>query len=199
MQESVSLEPVVPIDLLEAPIESTVETQLTKEIGELWSVHKQADAILGHKKEELRALRLELGRRLYEMKLLLACPGRAGQWSKFLSTQGIPRASADRYAKTYELVLSPPDEIASSEAIQESSEEMARKALRSIWPKLRQALTNEETAYQFLFALVQHCDTLHAEITDSGIAIQKPSTINSQSSSGPLEKKNEFEEQALGV
>jgi len=59
------------------------ETRLAKEIEQLWSVHSQTQTALGRTKGELRAIRLELGRGLYEMKSLLACPGRAGQWSKF--------------------------------------------------------------------------------------------------------------------
>lgn len=193
MQENPEI--AVLTETFEAPTGPDTETKLAQEIEQLWSVHSQAQTVLGRTKQELDALRLELGRRLYQMKLLLARPGRAGQWSKFLSTQGIPRASADRYAKTYQSILSPPDEIASSEAIQVSSEETARMVLQSIWPKLRQALTNPEAAYQFLCALVHRCETLHAEITDSGITIRKPTTINSQSSSGVL-AQSALEQQA---
>jgi hypothetical protein len=175
------------------------ETRLAQEIQQLWSVHSQTQTVLGHTKEELRTLRLELGRRLHEMKVLLACPGRAGKWSKFLSEQRIPRASADPYAKSYQITLNPPAEIASSEAIQDSEDETAPKILQNIWPKLRDVLTDPETAYHFVCALVQRCDTLQAEITDSGIAVKKPTTANSQSSSGSLGVRNAGEEQALGV
>lgn len=175
---------VQPID--ESPAETTFETKLTQEIVQLWSVHSQAQSVLGRTKQELHALRLELGRRLYQMKLRLACPGRGGQWRKFLSAQHIPRASADRWAKTYERTLDPTGGIASIEATTDSAEEIVQKALRTALPKLGQVLANEETAYQFVCALVQRFDTLHAEITDSGIAIRKPSTINSQSGSASL-------------
>jgi hypothetical protein len=145
----------------------------------------------GQAQPRIRTLRLELGRRLYETKLLLACPGRAGQWSKFSSAQRIPRASADRYAKSHELALNPPAEIASSDANQDSPDETARKVLQSVWPKLRKLLTDQETAYQFVCALVERCDTLCAEITDSGIAVRKPNILNSQSSSVSLEPGND--------
>jgi len=186
-------------ETVEAPTEAPFETKLTQEIAHLWSVHSQAQTVLGRTKEELRALRLELGRRFHEMKLLLACPGRAGQWSKFLSAHRIPRASADRYAKTYESTLNPPAEIASGESIQDSEDETARKILQSIWPTLRDVLTDPETAYQFVCALVQRCDTFQAEITDSGIAIRKPTTINSEPSSGVLETDKVDEGQNSGL
>ena len=55
-----------------------------------------------------------------------------------------------------------------------------QKAVRVAWPKLRLALSDPEMAYQFLCALLQRCETLHCEITDSGIAVRKPTTINSE-------------------
>lgn len=174
------------------------EKILAKEIEQLWSVHSQTQTALGRTKEELCALRMELGRRLYDMKLRLASPGRGGQWSKFLSAQRIPRASADRYAKSYEIALNPPAEIASSEAIQDSADETARKILQSIWPRLRQHLTDPETAYQFVCALVQRCDALRVEISDSGIAVRKPTTINSEPSSDVFDTKNAVEGQGAG-
>ena len=186
-----STETAVQPETLQIATEPSNESRLANQIEQLWSVHSQAQAVLGHTKAELRALRLELGRRLYEMKVLLACPGRAGQWSKFLSEQRIPRASADRYAESYELALNPPAQIASTEAIQDSDYETVRKLLQSIWPKLHQPLTDPETAYQFVCALVERCDTLCAEITDSGIAVRKPNTLNSQSSSVSLESEND--------
>jgi hypothetical protein len=131
------------------------------------------------------------------MKLLLASPGRSGQRSKFLSAQRIPRATADRCAKIYANTLNPASEIASTEAISESADETARK-VESIWPKLRQILTDPEIAYQFLCAVLERCDTLQAEITDSGIAVRKPTTINSERSSGVLDTKNVVEGQGTG-
>jgi hypothetical protein len=189
---------VTATETFEVPAKLDMEMQLTKEIDELWSAHQQSDAILGRTKLELGALRLELGQRLYEMKMILACPGRAGKWSQFLSAQHIPRASADRYVKKYENTLNPPAEIASRESIQQSPGETARKVLQSIWPKLRQALMDQETAYQFLCALVQSFDTLHAEITDSGIAVRKPTAINSEPSSDVLDMKKVVEGQGTG-
>jgi len=196
MQEN--SETVAPTETFEAPNEPNAETKLAQEIEQLWSVHSQAQTVFGRTKEELRALRLELGRRLYEMKSLLACPGRAGQWSKFLSAQRIPRASADRYARRYEVNLNPPVEIASTEAIQDSADETARKILQSIWPRLRQHLTDSETAYQFVCALVQRCGALRVEISDSGIAVRKPTMINSEPSSDVFDTKNAVEGQGAG-
>jgi hypothetical protein len=119
----------VPAEAVGVPAETAFEATLTQEIADLWSVHSQTQTVLGRTKEELRTLRHELGHRLYKMKLLLASPGRGGQWSKFLSAQRIPRASADRYAKAYERMLQPIGEIASCESFRQSPGEPGDKPL----------------------------------------------------------------------
>lgn len=193
-----SPEIAVQSETFEIAIEPKAETRLAQEIQQLWSVHSQTQTVLAYTKAELRNLRLELERRLYEMKVLLASPGRAGKWSNFLFEQRIPRASADRYAKSYEATVNPPPEIASTEAIKDSAGETARRVLQSIWPKLHRALTDPETAYQFIAALVERCDTLRAEITGSTIAIRKPTTIGSDPSSDVLETHKVDEGQSVG-
>jgi hypothetical protein len=191
-------ESLVVIQAVETPAETGSETTLAQEIAQLWSVHSQAESVLGRTKKELRALRFDLGRRLYEMKLLLACPGRAGQWRKFLSAQRIPRASADRWAKMYGRTLDPSGEIASTEATTDSVEGIVQKALRGALPKLGQVLANEETAYQFMCALAQRCETLHAEFTELGITVLKPTAGNLHCGLLRLVAKNAGEEIAPG-
>ena len=73
-----------------------------------------------------------------------------------------------------------------------------QKALRGALPKLGQVLANEETAYQFMCALVQRCETLHVEITELGITVLKPTAGNLHSGSLSLEAKNAGEEIASG-
>src|ERR1700728_2115071 len=76
----------------------TMESQneLGESITSLWVEHANAKIAARATNEELRALRTKLGAQLSEMKKLLACPGRDGQWSGFLREHNIPRATADR-------------------------------------------------------------------------------------------------------
>jgi hypothetical protein len=75
------------------------EQNVAAQIGELWSIHTQAEAAAAQSKEHLSEIRHQLGERLCEVKKLVARPGRGGGWSAFLAAQGIPRASADRYVQ----------------------------------------------------------------------------------------------------
>jgi hypothetical protein len=57
------------------------EAVLTAEIAQLWQIHSDYKSSIKHQTQSLRALRAELGKRLAEMKQVLAKPGRAGGWS----------------------------------------------------------------------------------------------------------------------
>jgi hypothetical protein len=83
------------------------ELQLAGEIQELWSQHVSAENTIRHTNEELRMIRQVLAKKLYEMKTILAKPGRNGKWKSFLDQNNIARATADRYVKLYEQLLNP--------------------------------------------------------------------------------------------
>ena len=85
--------------------EAETEQQLAATISELWSVHAQAKSIVKRTKADLKAVRDNLAEKLYAMKRLLARPGRAGQWSSFLTQGGISRTSADRLVAAHEKSL----------------------------------------------------------------------------------------------
>jgi hypothetical protein len=55
------------------------EQKLADEIRQLWAVHVEAQTVVKKTKTELKAIRQRLGERLYEMKQILARPGRNGQ------------------------------------------------------------------------------------------------------------------------
>lgn len=57
------------------------EADLSAEITELWRLHSDYKGSIKSQTENLRSLRAELGKRLSEMKQLLARPGRSGEWS----------------------------------------------------------------------------------------------------------------------
>jgi len=71
------------------------EQRLSADITELWAVHVQGQTAVKRTRDELRAIRQRLSERLYALKQILARPGRAGQWSSFLATHGIPRSNAE--------------------------------------------------------------------------------------------------------
>ena len=81
IQDTVTAEPTVETPPVSAqPDDAAVETQLAQEISTLWSEHTRLSADRKVTSKELRLLRARLAQRLYEMKALLARPGRGGEW-----------------------------------------------------------------------------------------------------------------------
>ena len=54
------------------------EQRLADEIRQLWAVHVEAKTTVKNTRADLKAIRELLGERLYELKQLLARPGRNG-------------------------------------------------------------------------------------------------------------------------
>ena len=96
------------------------ESALSVEITKLWDHHVSLQRNAQGTREELREIRAGLGNALFEMKVLLASPGRGGQWSAFLRERDIARATADRLVRAHQLSLRPPNCL--SDSISETPE-----------------------------------------------------------------------------
>jgi len=174
MQELVNaIEPVAPgisVALPSSEPNTSYETEqnLATQIGELWSIHTQAEAAAVQSKEHLSQIRHQLGERLYEVKKLVARPGRGGGWSAFLSAQGIPRASADRYVERYQKTLHP-DSNCLHDAI-ESTELAVRRLFAGVWPRLRRVITSKEALDLFIQLLTVAYDEGTFHQCEKGIA-----------------------------
>ena len=101
-------------------------------------------------KEQLSLMRAELGKRLFELKNLLAKPGRKGGWASFLDGEGIPRATADRYVQSHKRSLEGKTGKRLSEAISIPTEEKIKTMVVKLTPRLLRALPTPETIMQFL-------------------------------------------------
>src|SRR5580704_16695664 len=134
----------------------TTETDSQNELGEaitiLWSAHLNAKNTVRATNEELRALRAKLGEQLWEMKRLLAKPGRGGQWSSFLAERQIPRATGDRLVARHLRSLDP-DENCATEELSEPTDEDVQKLFVALWPKLRRTLRSEKSVDLFVSLL----------------------------------------------
>jgi len=93
---------IAPSHDAEVTAADAAEAQLAKDIGDLWAVHAQSQSLLGKTRDELKIVRANLAERLYELKSVLSCPGRSGQWSGFLASEKIPRTTADRLVSLHE-------------------------------------------------------------------------------------------------
>lgn len=148
------------------------EAALTAEITELWRLHSDYKGSIKSQTENLRSLRAELGKRLAEMKQVLARPGRNGQWSGWLKERKIPRATADRLVLKFERSLNP-DGNRLSESISEPTEEEILNLYNKLAPKLRRALPTPASVYRFI-DLVSGSFALERRVTEEGLVIVKP-------------------------
>lgn len=148
------------------------EAALTAEIAELWRLHTDYKGSIKNQTENLRSLRNELGKRLSEMKQVLAKPGRAGGWSAWLKERQISRATADRLVGKHERSLNP-DGNCLSESISEPTEEEIQNLIDKVAPKLRRVLRTPASAYRFL-DLLSSSFALDHQATEEGLVIAKP-------------------------
>ena len=83
-------------------VDQASEAKLSGEITALWSAHQDGKATAKRTKEDLKAIRRDLGERLHAMKTLLARTGRGGQWTSYLREHKISRTTADRWSREHE-------------------------------------------------------------------------------------------------
>jgi hypothetical protein len=123
-------------------------------------------------REELREIRAGLGHKLFEMKRLLSCPGRGGQWSAFLRERDIARATADRLVRAHQLSLRSPNCV--DEAIPDSPEVAARALVRKLWPRLGTVLTTHEHVFCFVRDLSALYGESIRELRPEGVLVFRP-------------------------
>ena len=147
------------------------EQRLADEIAQLWEVHAQAKNTVKKTKEELKAIRQLLSERLYELKQLLARPGRCGQWSSWLKERKISRATADRLVQRYGANL--PGYESPHEAISNPSEDTAEKLAQSVWLRFRKTLATDEAVIDFIGYIAELSGVGHEQRAE-GLVIFKP-------------------------
>jgi hypothetical protein len=119
--------------------EAENERKLQSEIQVLWAAHQTGKTTARRTKDELKILRVDLGGKLFELKAVLVRTGRSGGWAAYLRSQGLARATVERYISQHEHVMSP-GQIDSPETISEPSEEAVRRLVRRLMPQFRRVL-----------------------------------------------------------
>jgi hypothetical protein len=131
------------------------EKLLAREVGQLWSSGQMKTRSIHRNREELSKIRTELSQRLYDSKGLLARKGRGGQWTAFLRETNIPRATADRCVRKWELSLVPLPEKRLIEAFPVPTAEEIAQMVAKLKPKLLRILTTSESVARFVSALAK--------------------------------------------
>jgi hypothetical protein len=142
------------------PDGSEEEAVVKRHITSLWADHEKkktslikTKASLHTTKEQLNLMRADLGKHFFELKSLLAKPGRKGGWAEFLRDEGIPRASADRYAKSHKRLLEGDNGKRLTEAISIPTEAEIKRMVVKLTPGLLRSLPTPESITQFLRAM----------------------------------------------
>ena len=156
------------------------EVCLTTEIMQCWDIHMHYQGLLRGTNRKAREVREHLGRLLFQLKQVLAKPGRDGRWSSFLKEHDIPRATADRLVTRHQRSLDP-NANRLSEATSESTAEQVQNVFNSVWPRLRRVLVTSSSIYQFVLALASACKDPCLELRDEGILVLRP-TANATNS-----------------
>ena len=153
--------------------ESEEERQLASEISELWATHLQAKTVAKKTKEELKVIRERLGERLYQMKQVLARPGRNGQWSGWLKERQISRATADRLVQQHAAAL--PGFESPHEAISNPPVDVAAKLAKVVWSRYKNVLATDELVVEFIASFAEISGVPH-ELCADGLMIFRPAT-----------------------
>jgi hypothetical protein len=130
--------------------DTQAESVLAGRISQLWSSQRTTSSSLRCSRKELDQLKLDLAKQLHAYKRLLVRIGRSGQWNAFLRQESIPRATADRYVKKWEVSLSPQPENCLNEAISPTSPEEITAIVRKLLPKLTPLLPTPDSVGLFL-------------------------------------------------
>lgn len=163
---------LIPTPIHSEQLETEAERKLATDINDLWSFHVHAQNAVATTRDELKAIRQRLGERLHEMKLLLARPGRNGQWPSFLQQHGIPRTTADRLVAGHKRSLAPEANCASGTFPTPTKQDIQR-LLTSVWPRLAKTLTTPDSIFTFLHFVILRADIQH-EYSDEGILMYCP-------------------------
>ena len=166
-------ETVAPVTTATNPDEPTEdEQQLAGEIRKLWAAHQDGQAAFKRTKAEIKAVRERLSEHLWRMKQILVKPGRNGNWSAFLRSEGIAKATADRVVRQRHKSEEEQTNIPTEE-VSQSAPPNVERLLRSLLPRLKSNLTTSESAYEFV---VRFADAfgLDCNQTDGGMLVFDP-------------------------
>lgn len=150
------------------------EAEINAQIAALWSAQKDQAANARRTRDELKAVRAQLGERLHHMKASLVQSGRVGRWASYLRENRIPRATADRYVNRHEATLAPSSEKRLTEAISVPTEQDVYQLVRKLLPQMLRVLTTQEAAFTFVVEMVCGLPGIHGDVTDAGAMVFRP-------------------------
>jgi hypothetical protein len=147
------------------------EAFVSEAIVDLWQMRESHVNAMEADRKDLRSTDEALGQLLFQMKSLLAKPGRNGGWSAWLVEKNIPRSSADRLVSRFANAIgikSPQDAIS-----EEPTEIEMNKLVAAVWARIENKLTTPRAMHNFLCCLAGRC-SLTCEYSRDGVMIFDP-------------------------
>ncbi len=149
---SLMVQPTEPDAGITIDDEATAEL-LMNSIVSLYQEHERLTNHANKTKGKANERRVQLGAKLFELKVVYSKRGRGGRWAGLLSELGIPRATADRYVREHEKRMAPRRSNVLSEAFSGPTPEAVSAFVKKNAPKLKAVLTTTVAVEQFLAEL----------------------------------------------
>jgi len=150
-----------------------VEAKLSAEIAVLYGNQRAGKATVRRTRVELKALRQQLGERLFAMKAILVGSGRGGGWAPFLRKQKLPLATSDRLVAAHQARLAPMEEKLLTEELPEPTVDQVRQFTERLLPKLCRMLTTQQSVYEFVRDVIMQISVADGRSTEAGFEILK--------------------------
>jgi hypothetical protein len=158
------------------------EKFLSETITELWTTRQHYSTEVKYERQCIRGLDSRLGQMFFQLKSILAKPGRNGGWSSWLAERNISRATADRlvvrFARSRGLYNRLPHE-----ASPEPTELQIKALCANIWPRCEKTLTTPQSRYAFLQCFLYRSGLAH-DLHEHGTFLYEPGHEPAQGSSG---------------
>jgi hypothetical protein len=158
-----------------SPDELDNETFLTQSIVDLWETRQCYEEEVESDRRRMRHLNGTLGQMLFNLKAILARPGRNGQWSRWLADRNIARSSADRLVNHFAKSIGLKSPLGAIPG-QEPTEAEIGKLFGAVWLRLERKLTTPQSIYDFLCCLITRSGLPH-HYQPTGVLIIDPAKV----------------------
>jgi hypothetical protein len=149
------------------------EKFLTETITELWTTRQLYSTEIKGERQCIRGIDSKLGQMMFQMKLILAKPGRGGGWSSWLVERGISRATADRLVNRFAKSRGLYDQLSHEAVSAEPTEIQINTLFASVWPRIERRLPTPRARYDFLRCYLYRSGLAH-EWQNNGILVYEP-------------------------
>lgn len=156
------------------------ETFLTENIGHLWEWRQGYSIDAERNRKSIRGIDATLGQMFFNLKLILAKPGRNGGWSSWLAEHNISRSTADRLVRRFAKAHGINDKL-SHDPISEPTEVEVSKLSATVWRRVEGTLTTPRSRYDFLRCLMLRFG-LTGTAQEHGVLLLDPDYVNEEES-----------------